>query len=139
MSKHTKNLEAVSTSARAAHILIVDDDEDITELLQRTLTRAGYRVTSYNSPSKALTEFRASNFDLALLDIRMPGMNGFELLKGLKKLEANLKCCFLTAFEIEKEDFVQNEVPPKSIDCFIKKPIHLPDLAQKVNSLLEGA
>ena len=138
MSKHKKNLEAVSRSAREARILIVDDDEDITELLQRTLKRVGYIVTSYNSPFKAIEEFRSGKFDLALLDIRMPGMNGFELLKGIKKLDANLKCCFLTAFGIEEEDFVKNDVPARSIDCFIKKPIHLPEFTQKVNSLLEG-
>jgi DNA-binding NtrC family response regulator len=138
LSKHTKSLESVSRTSREAHILIVDDDEDITELLQRTLKRAGYSVTSYNSPSKALKDFRANMFDLALLDIRMPGMNGFELLKGIKKLDANLKCCFLTAFEIVKEDFAQNDIPAKAIDCFIKKPIHLPEFTQKVNTLLEG-
>ena len=137
MSKHTKRLEAVSRSSREAHILIVDDDEDITELLQRILKRAGYRVTSYNSSSQALKEFRAGMFDLALLDIRMPGLNGLELLKGIKKLDENLKCCFLTAFEIAKEDFAQNDIPAKTIDCFIKKPIHLPEFTKKVNTLLE--
>jgi two-component system catabolic regulation response regulator CreB/two-component system response regulator ChvI len=81
VAKHTKKLETVSRASKVAHILIVDDEDDITELLQRTLMRIGYKVTSYVDPSKALEEFKPGHFDLALLDIRMPGINGFELLR----------------------------------------------------------
>jgi CheY-like chemotaxis protein len=138
MSKHTRNLETVTRSTEDTHILIVDDEEDIAELLQRALIRKGYQVTAYNDPSKALEEFQAGRFDLALLDIRMPGMNGYELLKAIKSLDKNLKCCFLTAFEIRKDDFSENEIPADSVDCFIKKPVHLADFAKKVSAILEG-
>ena len=138
MAKHTKKLETVSRASKVAHILIVDDEDDITELLQRTLMRIGYKVTSYVDPSKALEEFKPGQFDLALLDIRMPGINGFELLRQIKTLDKNLKTCFLTAFELEKNDFVQHGMPTDTIDCFIKKPIHLSEFTKKVSMLLEG-
>lgn len=138
MSKHTKNLETVTRSTKEVHILIVDDEEDIAELLQRTLKRRGYQVTAYNDPSKALEEFRAGRFDLALLDIRMPGMNGYELLKSMKSLDKKLKCCFLTAFEVHEDDFSENDMPANSVDCFIKKPVHLAEFTKKISSLLEG-
>ena len=137
MSKHSKKLEAISRPAKVSHILIVDDEEDIAELLQRTLTRVGYKVTSYVDPSKALEEFMPGHFDLALLDIRMPGINGFELLKQIKMLDKNLKTCFLTAFELEKDDLIQHGIPEDSIQCFIKKPIHLSEFTKKVSALLE--
>jgi DNA-binding response OmpR family regulator len=128
----------ISRSAKVAHILIVDDEEDITELLQRVLKRSGYKVTSYVDPTKALEEFRPGRFDLALLDIRMPGINGFELLKQIKLVDKTLKACFLTAFELETDDFVQNGISEDSIKCFIKKPIHLSDFTKKVSALLEA-
>ena len=138
MSKHSKKLEAVSKSTKQVHILLVDDEEDIAELLQRTLKRMGHMVTVYNDPSMALEEFRAGKFDLALLDIRMPGMNGYELLKRIRRLDKHLKCCFLTAFEIHKDDFAQHDIPAETIDCFIKKPVHLTEFTKKVNAILEG-
>lgn len=137
MSKQSKKLEAVSRSAKEAHILIVDDEEDIAELLKRTLNRLGYNVTTYNDPSKASDEFKSGLFDLALLDIRMPGMNGFELMKQIKKRDKKLKVCFLTAFEIEKDDFVQNGIPVAAVDCYIKKPVHLSEFTKKISTLLE--
>jgi two-component system catabolic regulation response regulator CreB/two-component system response regulator ChvI len=123
---------------KEVHILLVDDEEDIAELLQRTLKRMGHSVTVYSDPSIALEEFRPGRFDLALLDIRMPGMNGYELLKGIRRLDKNLKCCFLTAFEIHKDDFAQHEIPTETVDCFIKKPVHLAEFSKKVNAILEG-
>lgn len=138
MSKYNKKTEAVSQSTKESHILLVDDEEDIAELLQRTLRRMGHTVTTYNDPSKALEDFRASRFDLALLDIRMPGMNGYELLKGIRRMDRKLKCCFLTAFEIHKDDFEQQGIPAHTVDCFIKKPVHLSEFTKKVTALLEG-
>jgi len=138
VSKHSRSIEAIARTTREAHILIVDDEEDIAELLQSTLKRIGYRVTAYNDPSKALHEFRAGQYDLALIDIRMPGMNGYELLKQIKMLDKKVKCCFLTAFEIQTDDFTQHDIPAKSVDCFIKKPVHLAEFTKKVTAVLEG-
>jgi two-component system catabolic regulation response regulator CreB/two-component system response regulator ChvI len=138
MSKHTKKMEAVSKSTKEVHILLVDDEEDIADLLRRALKRMGHRVSVYHDPLMALEEFRAGSFDLALLDIRMPGMNGYQLLKEIRRLDRDLKCCFLTAFEILKEDFAQHEIPAETIDCFIKKPVHLSEFTRKVNGILAG-
>src|SRR5919197_1396559 len=84
MSKQSKKLEAVSRSPRDTHVLLVDDEEDITEMLARSLKRLGYRVTAFNSSTKALQSFKPGLFDLAIIDIRMPEMNGFQLLKHFK-------------------------------------------------------
>ena len=67
----------------------------------------------------------------------MQGMNGFTLIKKLKSIDKKLKACFLTAFEIEKEDLILNNITTDTIDCFIKKQILLSDFIKKVNSLLK--
>jgi DNA-binding response OmpR family regulator len=138
MSRHSKKPSAVARTSRRAHVLIVDDEVDITQLLGRALHRHDIEVTTFNDPEEALKEFRSSKYDLALIDIRMPGMNGFELLKKIKSKDRKIRTCFLTAFEIEKEDFVTNEIPTDSIDCYIKKPVLLPDFVDKVSRILEG-
>lgn len=138
MSKHTRKLEAVSRSPRDAHVLLVDDEEDITEVLARSLTRLGYRVTTHNSPIKALKAFKPGMFDLAIIDIRKPEMNGFQLLKRFKEIDKKLKVCMLTAFELIEEDLKENEISPENIECFLKKPILLSELRKKVSTLLEG-
>jgi CheY-like chemotaxis protein len=67
-------------------ILLVDDEPDITETFSLALEDSGlYEVDTYNNPIVALSQFRSNFYDLALLDIRMPGMNGYELYNGIQK------------------------------------------------------
>lgn len=138
MSRHSKKPNAVARISKRAHVLIVDDEGDITRLLGGALHRNGIEVSTFNDPEKALAEFRPNKYDLVLIDIRMPGMNGFELLKKIKALDQKIRTCFLTAFEIEKGDFVTNKIPTDSIDCYIKKPVLLHDFVAKVTRILEG-
>ena len=138
MSKHIKKPSAVAQSSKAAHILIVDDEEDITEMLRRALSRNGIIVTVYNDPLMAISNFKAKEYDLAVFDIRMPGMSGFELLKKVSQVDKDLKVCFLTAFELEEDDLKRNGIDSDCINCFIKKPIRISDFLKRVHSMLEG-
>jgi DNA-binding response OmpR family regulator len=88
-------------------VLIVDDDPDITITFKQGLQSNGFEVDVFNDPTQALSSFRASRYDLVLLDVRMPKMNGFELYKEMEKIDA-VKVCFITAFEKINE---QLEVP----------------------------
>jgi DNA-binding response OmpR family regulator len=92
MSKHNKKMEAVIRSPVDLHVLVVDDEEDVTEVLAQALTRNGYLVTVYNSPVKAMQSFRPGMFDLAIIDVRMPEINGFQLLKGSRRLIRISRC-----------------------------------------------
>jgi CheY-like chemotaxis protein len=138
MSKHSKKPDVMATTTKQPHVLIVDDEEAITEVLKRALQRMQIIVTVFNAPKEVLKSFRPNQFDLALIDVRMPGMNGFELLKRLKSIDKNLKVCLLTGFEIEKEEFSQNGLASNSVDCYMKKPILLSDFTRKVGKVLEG-
>ncbi|CAN5224579.1 hypothetical protein BH18THE2_BH18THE2_28850 [soil metagenome] len=86
-------------------ILIVDDEPDITSLLRVALEGAGFSVDTFNDPSIAVQHFQPDSYDLVLLDIIMPKIDGFELYKQIKKVDLLVKVCFLTASEMHREEF----------------------------------
>ncbi|HEU4824592.1 MAG TPA: response regulator, partial [Nitrososphaeraceae archaeon] len=80
---------------------MVDDEQDITFTLKETLEETGlFQIETFTDPISALSEFKASVYDLAVLDIRMPEMNGFQLCRKLRDMDNRLKICFLTATEL---------------------------------------
>jgi DNA-binding response OmpR family regulator len=81
-------------------ILLADDELNLTSRFQYYLESSGYRAKVYNDPPKALSEFRAGLNDLALLDVRMPYMSGFELYEKMHRIDSTCKVCFVTAVEI---------------------------------------
>jgi DNA-binding response OmpR family regulator len=80
-------------------ILIVDDDLDLTSMFKMVLEMNGFEVDAYNDPLLALRDFKANSFGMALLDVRMPQMNGFQLYNKLQEIDNKIKVCFITAFE----------------------------------------
>jgi two-component system, OmpR family, response regulator ChvI len=118
-----------------ASILIVDDDHDITKLLKIGLERRGYRVTTFNDPKEALSNFVAGVYDLLILDIRMPNMTGFELFRELRKIDPSARVCFFTAFEIYSEEF-HTLFPELQSDCFLRKPMSIAEFAAAVKRLV---
>src|SRR5919204_6868931 len=85
-------------------ILLVDDEPDIIEILKVGLEDNGFKVDAFTDPELALSSFKAGTYDLLLLDVRMPKMNGFELYEQIKKIDNNnnnkAKVCYITAYEI---------------------------------------
>ena len=84
-------------------ILLVDDEPDVTLAFKMGLEDNGYVVDAFNDPILALSTFKQGLNSLVLLDIKMPKMNGFELYKEIRKLDGNVKICFMTAFDLETE------------------------------------
>lgn len=117
------------------HILLVDD-EDIARLFKRALERAGFIVDMYNDPLQSLSNYRTGIYDLLLLDIKMPEMNGFELYKRIKQIDDNSKVCFMTAFEEYYDEFREIFPDLKDKECFIRKPISINDLIKSIKSHL---
>ena len=93
-------------------ILVVDDDIDITLLIKEGLERKGFHIESYNDPQVALQEFKPDFYDLMLVDIRMPKVNGFEFYQGVRKNDIKVKVCFITAFAISYEE-ISKILPPE--------------------------
>jgi DNA-binding response OmpR family regulator len=77
--------------------LVVDDDPDITMVISIKLESKGFEVDSLNDQVLALSNFQSEHYDLAIHDIIMPEMDGFELYNQIKKLDSHVMACFLTA------------------------------------------
>jgi CheY-like chemotaxis protein len=125
-----------SITTNNEHILLVDDEEDIARLFKIALERAGFIVDMYNDPLQSLSNYRARIYDLLLLDIKMPEMNGFELYKRIRQIDDKSKVCFMTAFEEYYDEFRKIFPDQKNNECFIRKPISMNDLIKTVKSHL---
>jgi CheY-like chemotaxis protein len=114
-------------------ILAVDDEPDITLTIQAALEGVGLDVDAFNDSELALSNFRPGLYDLALVDILMPKMDGFALYEQLKKVDPDVKVYFLTASEMyhEKNRVVEHCVFNK--DIFLQKPISTYDLIMEIN------
>lgn len=116
-------------------ILIVDDEPDFTDALKTGLQRRGFRATTFNDPKEALADYGPGAYDLSILDIRMPGMNGFELYREMKKIDREANVCFLTAFEVHRDEFGKM-FPDMEVKAFLRKPITIDRLVTSLNGLL---
>lgn len=118
-------------------IAIVDDEPDITAVLKKGLEQHGFLVDAFNDPEDALARFKPDHYDLMIIDIRMPKINGFDLYRELKKRDGRVKVCFLTAFEIYYEEF--NKIFPKiDVRSFVRKPVSIATLVKQINSIIEA-
>lgn len=117
-------------------ILVVDDEPDINKLYHTVLEYVGYTVESYESPLIALSNFIPSYYDAAILDIKMPEMNGLVLYNELRKRDSKVKICFLTAGEIEVEKLVEDKFDELDNDLFFQKPMRNNDLVNMVNRII---
>jgi DNA-binding response OmpR family regulator len=117
-------------------ILIVDDDPDMTSIFSLGLQDEGFEVYAYNDPLNVLSEFRPNFYDLLLVDINMPKINGIELSRQLLELDSNVKICFITAGEANIE-VLRELYPSRDIGCFIRKPVTIDQLVKRVKAELE--
>ena len=115
-------------------ILVVDDEPDINMLYHSVLERAGYTVESYENPLLALSNFIPCYYDAAILDIKMPEMNGIILYNELRKRDRKIKICFLTAGEINVEKLVEDKYD-ESVP-FFQKPMRNNALVNMVRTLV---
>jgi CheY-like chemotaxis protein len=105
-------------------ILVVDDESDMTLLFKMALEADGlYNVDAFNDPKIALSNFKASFYDLVILDIKMPEMDGFDLYQEMKKIDSKVKICFLTASEMYYEEFRKEAYCTLNKEIFLRKPI----------------
>jgi DNA-binding response OmpR family regulator len=118
-------------------VLIVDDEPDVTETFKLGLEQNGFSVDTFNDPEIALSNFNPNFYDIMLLDIKMPKMNGFELYEKIRKKDnsAKTKACFITAYEVYYQS-LREQFPGTKIDCYIKKPIQINDLAKRLHAEL---
>ena len=125
-------------------ILVIDDEKDNASVFSIALEDTGlYEVNSFTNPISALSSFRPNAYDLAILDIKMPKMNGYELYEKIKNIDDKIKVCFLTAFgEGYHEEFERRFHGRRTDNSsathvhFLRKPITIDDLVEKVNEII---
>jgi CheY-like chemotaxis protein len=118
-------------------ILVVDDEPDINMLLMLILEDSGYKVDVYADPILALSNFKPSYYDLVILDIIMPTMNGFVFYQRIRELDTGVKACFLTASETSQQEFEKGVYPiVVKEELLIRKPIRNQDLLENVKKIL---
>ncbi len=116
-------------------ILIVDDEPDVNLAVRIVLEDNNFTVDSFNDPVVALENFKANFYDMVILDIKMPNMNGFDLYEKIRKIDDNVKVCFLTAGDINFRS-IKEIFPALDENQFIKKPIENKELIKKVHKFI---
>ena len=120
-------------------ILVIDDESDVTFTIKNILEDNGFAVDEFNDSILALNNYKTNLYDLIILDIKMPKMDGFELYIKIREKDPKVKICFLTAIATFNEEFRKTRlVLGKTIneDYFIQKPIKMEDLLKKLTSIM---
>jgi DNA-binding response OmpR family regulator len=123
------------STTKGKNILTVDDDEDLTNLYETFLKYDGYKVDSFTDPIDALSSFQKDVYDLVLLDLKMPKMNGIELSQELKNIDPDLLFRFITAASKEYIENLQINNPNLEKNI-IYKPLWLNEIRTTIHSLL---
>jgi len=123
------------STIKEKNILIVDDDEDLTNLYETFLKFDGYKVDAFTDPVDALSYFRKDVYDLVLLDLKMPKMNGVELYKELQNIDPNLSYRFITAANKEYIETLKTNNPDLEKNI-IYKPLWLNEIRTTIHSLV---
>lgn len=123
-------------------ILIIDDDADVTITFKAGIedsnndTNKRIEVYTSNNPVEALSEFKPNFYDLLLVDINLPHMNGFELCEKILAIDINVKVCFMSSGEINREA-LREIYPAMSLGCFIRKPVTMDYLVNRIKAELD--
>lgn len=134
-----------SNKGRKKRILLVDDEPDITMSISAVLESSDLEVTTYNDPVLALSSFKPHHYDLVMLDVKMPKIDGFELYNEIRKIDNQTKVCFITAtdknnyedLEGQEQQSADYKEKPQLYcelrkDMFLQKPISNDDLINEI-------
>jgi DNA-binding response OmpR family regulator len=131
-------LSLAKLKTKTKRILLVDDEPDAAFTIEIVLEESGFfQVDLFHDGATALSIFGPGVYDLAILDIKMLRMNGFELCRKIRDIDNKIKVCFLTAADLgyyrETDSDVINDL---GTDCFITKPVNNKDIVQRLKLLL---
>ena len=124
--------------------MIIDDNPDITTTFKMGIESSNnyvdhnkrIEVYTYNDPLTALSEFESNFYDFVLIDINLPNMNGFQLCERILHFDINVRVCFMSTGEINREA-LREIYPAISLGCFIRKPVSIAYLVKRIKSELD--
>jgi two-component system response regulator (stage 0 sporulation protein F) len=118
-----------------ASILVVDDEENAREGLSKILSKEGYRVETAANGKEAIDSLKSQRYDLVITDMRMPLMDGFEVLREIKKMDENIGVIMITAYG-EVESYL--EAMNMGAFEYINKPVRVNELKRVITKVLEA-
>ena len=135
---------SLSKSLTTKRVLIVDDEPDITFTLSMALKNLGggndqdfiVEVDAFNDPHLALSNFKSNYYDLLIIDIRMPYIDGYALYDKIRNIDNKVKVCFISAYDIDYEQ-IRKSFPSQEMECVIPKPIEIDEFCRRIKKELE--
>ena len=120
-------------------LLIVDDEKDLLFVYKKALKLAGMEISTFDDPDMAFKEFKENPemYILLLTDLRMPNMNGYELINKVKAIRPEIKTILISAYDITEDEITQNLNPNFKLDGLICKPIALERLREIISDVLK--
>ena len=157
LQQYEEGDERMTRDKVTKRILLINAEMDVSLALKLALEEKGreyrcdsFKVNCFNDPFLALKNFKNSFYDLVMLDIVIPDMNGFELSERIRKIDNNVKICFLTAGEVPSklqfDPFIGKGSPPPPLphhtvlyeDKFIRLPIENKELVSRVEGMIDS-
>lgn len=115
-------------------ILLIEDEKNLLSVIKLNLEMEGYEVNGFDNGEIAWQKFRGAQYSLIILDVMLPGMDGFELCRNIRKVDKHTPILFLTA-RGDAEDRIQGL--KLGADDYLPKPFHLEELLLRVKSLIK--
>ncbi len=119
----------------SAKVLLVDDEEEFIEMLSRRLETRGVKAVAVTSGEQAVTAVGARDFDVAVIDLSMPGIDGIETLKQIKAKKPDIEVLMLTGHATVKSGI---EAMKLGAGDFLQKPVEITELLDKINAARES-
>jgi DNA-binding response OmpR family regulator len=116
-------------------ILVIEDDEEMRSLLEDFIEGEGYGVESVEDGSEGFRKLARENFDLIITDNRMPGLNGLDILPGLKQIQPGIPIIAITAFGSEE---LHRRALERGADAYLEKPLQLDQLRTLIQEMVSS-
>ena len=116
-------------------VMVIDNQADLARAFKVGLKSSDIEADAYTDPLQAIKDFQPDKYDLVLLDIHMPAIDGFDVYRELKRIDSDVPICFLTAFDFKEAEF-KRLFPDANVDRVLRKPITMSNLLEEVRRLV---
>ena len=110
-------------------ILVLDDEKDICWALENALGDEGYRITQVHRGEDAIREVKQRAFDVAIVDVKLPGMSGIEVSRLIGQLDPRLRIVMISGYHYEEDQPIQEGIRQRMYRAFISKPFELDEVS----------
>ena len=134
MDLFTYTIKKVKEKNTNACILVVDDDQALCDNLKDALTESGHRVITAKDGSRAVNAASEKNFDIMLLDMKLPGTNGLEVYRKVKQLHPQMVTVIMTGYGVEMKEMIDQCIHENAY-TYLAKPLQMPQLMELIQQI----